>query len=278
MFMPNGFNQKIIDEFRANAGRVGGPFEGGRLLLLTTTGARSGRSRTVPLGYLPDGDRVLIIGSANGAARHPGWFHNVQADPRVTVEVGPFSYEGRAEVLEKADRDAMFARAVEFQPRWADYQNGNPRVLPVVAVHQVAGGPPKASSMGAALILVHDAFRLELTRIRREVASTGPGLVAQLRVNCLTLCQGLAVHHTGEDNAVFPMLARRYPELEPVRRRLGQEHERIAALMAELRTAVSADRDDVAAVAADVDRLVTELEAHLRYEEEQLVPALDGLL
>ena len=276
--MSNGYNQKIIDEFRANAGRVGGTFEGGRLLLLTTVGARSGGRHTSPLGYLPDGDRVLVIGSAAGATRHPAWYYNVIANPEVTVEVGPFSYEGRAEVLEKAERDAMFARAVELQPRWAEYQDGNPRVLPVVAIHQVAGGPPKAASLGAALVLIHDAFRLELSRIRREVAASGPGLVTQLRVNCLTVCAGLSVHHQGEDAAVFPMLARRYPELEPVLSRLGHEHERIAVLMAELQAAVSVESDDPKRVAADVERLVADLEEHLRYEEEQLVPFLDRIM
>jgi deazaflavin-dependent oxidoreductase (nitroreductase family) len=69
--MPNDFNQHIIDEFRANHGRVGGPFEGDRLILLTTSGARTGAPHTTPVAYLPDGDRMLIIGSAGGAARHP---------------------------------------------------------------------------------------------------------------------------------------------------------------------------------------------------------------
>jgi deazaflavin-dependent oxidoreductase (nitroreductase family) len=275
--MSNDFNQKIIDEFRANAGRVGGAFEGGRLLLLTTVGARSGAPHTTPLGYLPDGDRVLVIASAGGSARHPAWFHNLLAEPQATVEVGPFSYEARAEVLENGERTTMFDRAIELDPGWADYQNGTTRTLPVVALHQIAGGPPKAATLGAALVLIHDAFRLELSRIRREVAASGPGLGAQLRVNCLTVCQGLAHHHAGEDSGVFPMLARRQPGLAPVLDRLGREHEQVAVLLAELRAAVAADRDDPARVATDVERLVTALEAHLRYEEAELIPVLDGI-
>ena len=133
------FNTRIIEEFRANGGRVGGPFEGGRLLLLTTTGARSGAPHTTPLGYLPDGEvRVLVIASAGGAPKHPAWFHNLVADPRVTVESGSFRYEADAVVLAGAERDAAFARAVEADPGWGEYEAGSGRTLPVVALVPVA--------------------------------------------------------------------------------------------------------------------------------------------
>ncbi|MER5626340.1 nitroreductase family deazaflavin-dependent oxidoreductase [Streptosporangium sp. NPDC002544] len=140
--MPNDFNQRIIEEFRANAGRVGGPFEGGRLLLLTTTGARTGARRTTPVGYLPDGARKLIIASAGGAPSHPAWYHNLLADPRVTVEDGVFTYQAQAVVLEGEERDRLFARAVESDPGWADYQARTRRVIPVIALNPVDGGPP----------------------------------------------------------------------------------------------------------------------------------------
>ena len=118
--MPIDFNRQIIEEFRANGGRVGGPFEGGRLLLLTTVGARSGAPHTTPLGYLPDsGGRVLVIASAAGAPKHPAWFHNLVAHPRVTVEAGAFTYEAQAIVLEGAERDRAFARAAETDPGWS---------------------------------------------------------------------------------------------------------------------------------------------------------------
>lgn len=206
--MSNDFNQQIVEEFRANGGRVGGPFEGGRLLLLTTTGARSGLPHTTPLGYLHDcGERVLVIGSAGGAPKHPDWFHNLVADPRVTVETGVFTYEARAVVLEGAERDEAFARAVEADPGWAEYQARADRVIPVVALEQVAAGPPNATSWGAALKLIHDAFRRELALIRKEIAQSGPGLGARLRVNCLTVCQGLHHHHTGEEEEqLIPIL------------------------------------------------------------------------
>lgn len=265
------FNQQIIDEFRANHGRVGGFFEGARLILLTTTGARSGRPHTVPLGYLPDGDRVLVIGSAGGSDRHPAWYHNLVADPKATVEDGVFTYEAKATVLRGEERDAVFARAVEADAGWGEYQAKTSRVIPVVALEQVAGGPPNAASFGEALKLLHDAFRRELALIRTEAAQAGPRIGAQLRVNCLTLCQGLEFHHRSEDGGMFPALADRYPELEPVMARLREEHATIARLLEELRAALDGD-----GVLAEVDRLITELENHLVYEEEQLIPLLDG--
>lgn len=109
------FNTRIIEEFRANGGRVGGPFEGGRLLLLTTTGARTGAPHTTPLAYLPDGlSRVLVIASAGGAPKNPAWFHNLVADPRVTVESGSFTYEADAVVL--AGTNATAPSRVPWRP------------------------------------------------------------------------------------------------------------------------------------------------------------------
>ncbi|KUL40495.1 nitroreductase/quinone reductase family protein [Streptomyces regalis] len=278
--MPNDFNQPVIDEFRANKGRVGGYFEGARLILLTTTGARTGRPHTTPLGYLPDGgERVLVIASAAGAPRHPAWFHNLVANPRVTIESGAFTYEARAVVLEGEERDRIFARAVEAEPGWAAYQEKTERVIPVVALYEIAqGGPPNinASSMGEAIKVVHDAFRRELALIREEMSKGGSTLAAQLRANCLTFCAGIHNHHTGEDLGMFPVLADRRPELAPALARLREEHERIAALVEDLRHAVTAEHPDPASARAEVECLTAELEAHLTYEEEQLIPVLDA--
>jgi deazaflavin-dependent oxidoreductase (nitroreductase family) len=277
--MPNDFNQQVVDEFRANGGRVGGFFEGARLLLLTTTGARSGVRHTVPLGYLPDGVlRVLVIGSAGGGPKHPDWFHNVLAGPRVHVEDGVFSYDADAVVLEGAERDRAFARAVETDPGWAEYQAGTTRVIPVVAIQALPGPPtfPAGTSGGTALRLVHDGFRRELALIRKEIVESGAGLSAQLRVNCLTVCAGLHNHHTGEDIAMFPHLAHRYPELAPVVDRLSAEHVTIAALVADLKAVIADDGADPLLVRSEVERLTDELERHLTYEEEQLLPVLDA--
>ncbi|WP_067178544.1 nitroreductase/quinone reductase family protein [Microtetraspora niveoalba] len=275
--MPNDFNQKIIEEFRANGGRVGGPFEGGRLLLLTTTGARSGVPHTTPVGYLHDGgDRLLVIASAGGGPKHPDWFHNLVANQRVTVEDGVFTYEAEAVVLDGPERDEVFARAVEADPGWGDYQAKTARVIPVVALTPVTVGPPQASSPGAALKAVHDAFRRELALIRKEVTRSGVGIGAQLRVNCLTLCQGLHVHHTHEDEGMFPFFAEHNPELRPALDRMRQEHERVAVLLDALRNVVSAEGGDPLSVLREVERLTDELESHLAYEEEQLIPLLDA--
>jgi deazaflavin-dependent oxidoreductase (nitroreductase family) len=266
------FNRQVIEEFRANAGRVGGPFEGGRLILLTTTGARTGARHTNPVGYLPDVDRIVVIASAGGAPRHPDWFHNLVANPVVQVEDGVFTYDAKATVLEGPERDELWARAVETDPGWAGYQAKTTRQIPMVALTQVAGGPPNASSMGEALKLVHDAFRREFDTIRREVAAAQPTLGVQLKVNCLTACHGLRFHHHAEDTGMFPALRDRYPELAPVLDRIGEEHARIADLLTRLQQTL--DRNDTATLRADVDRLIDELEAHLDYEEEQLIPLL----
>nr|WSX24021.1 nitroreductase/quinone reductase family protein [Streptomyces tubercidicus] len=277
--MPIDFNRQVIEEFRANGGCVGGPFEGGRLLLLTTTGARSGAPHTTPLGYLPDGDgRVLVIASAGGAPKHPAWYHNLVAHPRVTVEAGVFAYEAQAVVLEGAERDRAFARAVDSDPGWSEYQEKTDRVLPVVALAEIPAGPPNinASSAGGALKAVHDGFRRELALIRKEIVASGPGLGAQLRVNCLTLCQGLTNHHTGEGAGMFPMLGRNHPELAPALERLQEEHKKLAVLLAALQKIISTPDADPQQVLAEVERLTKEVEDHLTYEEEQLIPVLDG--
>ncbi|MDL4820735.1 nitroreductase/quinone reductase family protein [Actinomadura opuntiae] len=272
------FNKQVIGEFRANGGRVGGPFEGGRLLLLTTTGARSGAPRTTPLGYLPDGlGRVLVIASAGGAPKHPAWFRNLVANPRVTVESDAFRYEADAVVLDGDERDRAFARAVESDPGWAEYEARSGRTLPVVALVQVGEGPPPGPERpGDMLVAVHDAFRAELRRIRAEAAASGPVLGAQLRVNCLVLCQGLGNHHAGEDLMLFPGVERGRPELAAALARMREEHEAIKAILDDLQAVLAAEAPDRAALAAEVDRLTADLEGHLDREEALLVPALNA--
>jgi deazaflavin-dependent oxidoreductase (nitroreductase family) len=273
------FNQRIIDEFRANHGRLSGMFEGARMILLTTTGARSGKPHTTPVGYLPDGaERVLVIASAGGSPRHPAWYHNLLTHPEVTVETGAFTYQAKAVPLTGEERDEAFARAVESDRGWAAYQEkAGGRVIPVIALQELpSDGPPhvNAGSMAEAIVIVHDGFRRELALLRKEMTGTGTTLGAQLRANCLTFCHGLHNHHTGEDIALFPYLEDRHPESAPAIARLKEEHERIAALMEELRRAVDGTVTDPAVARAEVERLATELEAHLAYEEQELLPLL----
>ncbi|TDC50146.1 nitroreductase family deazaflavin-dependent oxidoreductase [Actinomadura sp. KC345] len=270
------FNSQVIEEFRANGGRVGGMFEDGRLLLLTTTGARSGARHTTPLGYLPDGDRVLVIASAGGSPKHPAWFHNLVANPRVTVESGDFHYEADAVVLEGGERDAAFARAAEADPGWAEYETRSGRTLPVVALVRLQPGPPAGpETLGGMILAVHNAFRRELDLIRKEVAASGAGLGAQLRINCLTLCQGLGNHHLGEDTMVFPLVERHHPELEPTLARLKDEHKTMQRLLEELRLVL--DHGDAASLLTEVERLTKALNAHLDHEEETVVPLLAAI-
>lgn len=131
----NDFNSSIISEFRAHGGKVGGNFEGAPLLLLHTTGAKSGKPRTNPVMYLQDGDRFLVFASKAGAPDNPDWFHNIKAHPRVEVEVGTERYAADAEILEGDERDRLYARQAELYPGFAEYQEKTDRVIPVVALN-----------------------------------------------------------------------------------------------------------------------------------------------
>jgi deazaflavin-dependent oxidoreductase (nitroreductase family) len=127
-------NRKVIEEFRANRGAGDRP-----LLLLNTTGARTGQRRTTPMMYVPDGDRLLVFASNAGAPRHPDWYHNILASPEVTVEVGAEVYEATAVVTSGAERERLFARTVEQYPFFADHQAKITREIPVVALERRAG-------------------------------------------------------------------------------------------------------------------------------------------
>jgi len=128
------YDAAIIEEFRANAGRLGGSWEGRDLLLLTTTGRKSGRPHTKPMVYTRDGDRLLVYASKGGAPSHPDWYLNLAADPHVVVEVGPDRYDTIATPLEGEERDREFAAQAERNPVFGDYERKTSRVIPVVAL------------------------------------------------------------------------------------------------------------------------------------------------
>ena len=130
------FNTNLINEFRANDGKVGGPFEGAPLLLLTTTGAKSGRTHTTPLVYLNDGDRIVIFGSKGGAPTHPAWYHNLVANPGVTVELPAEKFDARAVRIEGAERDRIFTAQKQIMPGFAEYEAKTNRVIPVIALER----------------------------------------------------------------------------------------------------------------------------------------------
>ena len=133
------WNRQAIEQFRANEGKVGGFWEGKPLLLITTTGAKSGHRRTTPIMYLRDGDRLLVFASKNGAPTHPAWYHNLVAHPQVTVEVGPETYEAKATVLKGEERDRLYARQAELYPQFGEYQVRTTRKIPVIALERIKG-------------------------------------------------------------------------------------------------------------------------------------------
>ena len=128
------FNRKIIDEFRANEGKVGGPFEGAPVLLLTSTGAKSGEQRTTPVVYQPDGERMVIFASKAGAPENPAWYHNLRANPTATVEVGPDTVEVEAVITDGDERQRLFDKQKQLMPQFADYEQKTTRQIPVVAL------------------------------------------------------------------------------------------------------------------------------------------------
>jgi deazaflavin-dependent oxidoreductase (nitroreductase family) len=135
----NERNRQIIEEFRAHADKVGGPSEGVTLLLLTTTGAKSGKRHTSPLGYMPDGDRLIIFATYGGLPPNPSWFYNLVAHPDATVEVGTETFDVTAEVVTGEERDQLYARQVERAPVFAEYQASITRLIPVIALYRRHG-------------------------------------------------------------------------------------------------------------------------------------------
>jgi deazaflavin-dependent oxidoreductase (nitroreductase family) len=125
------FNTSIVDEFRTNGGKVGGPFEGATLLLLTSTGAKSGQPRLAPLAYLTIEGKMIIIGSKAGADTNPDWVHNLRANPRAHVEVGTDAYDAVARELPREERDEMYPKVVALAPGFGDYQSKTSRVIPL---------------------------------------------------------------------------------------------------------------------------------------------------
>jgi len=125
------FNTSIIDEFRSNEGKVGGQFEGANLLLLTTTGAKSGQARINPLAYFRIDGKLIIIGSFAGAPVNPAWVHNLRANPAARVEIGTDAFDVTAHELPPAERDELFEKVAAAAPGFAEYQSKTDRVIPL---------------------------------------------------------------------------------------------------------------------------------------------------
>lgn len=130
----NDWNARIIEEFRANEGRVGGQFAGAPVLLLHTKGARTGQERVNPMMYLEGDGTIYVFASKAGAPTNPDWYHNLVANPEVTVELGTETFTARARVLDRAERDRVYARQAELYPGFAEYEAKTDRVIPVIAL------------------------------------------------------------------------------------------------------------------------------------------------
>jgi len=131
---PADFNAQIIEEFHANAGRVGGMFEGATLLLLHHTGAKSGKSRINPLVYQGDDGRYVVFASKAGAPRNPDWYHNLRAQPNVTIEIGNDTIDVVASEATGEERERLYSTQAQRIPQFAEYEKMAGRVIPVIVL------------------------------------------------------------------------------------------------------------------------------------------------
>ncbi len=133
----NNWNQGIIDEFRANQGKVGGRFEGKTLLLLHTTGAKSHKPHINPAAYVKDGDRYVVIASMGGAPTNPDWYYNIVANPAVTVEVGTEEFQANGKVIkDEPERTRLYNKMADMMPSFNDYRQKTSRVIPVIVLER----------------------------------------------------------------------------------------------------------------------------------------------
>jgi deazaflavin-dependent oxidoreductase (nitroreductase family) len=132
------FNQKVIEEFRSNQGKVGGFFTNMNLLILHTTGAKTGQLRLNPTAYIEDGDRLVIAASKGGADTHPDWYYNLIANPDVIVEVGTEKFPAQAESASEPERTELYNKLKSIYPGFAEYEEKTSRVIPVITLVRTA--------------------------------------------------------------------------------------------------------------------------------------------
>lgn len=292
--MPSGnmLPQQLVAEFRENKGKVGGPFEGTHLLLLTTTDAEDGETEQVnPLLYVEDGDRLLVVPSSPHEDSSPSWYRNLLTYPMVRVETGTDDYWAVAVPASGAQHDRLFAHVIREIVAYRDYQESIPHPLPVVVLERsyVEAGPDEVSNLADKLLEIHRWLRAQIQLVRAETdkylatrATTSdqsgpplPALSLQIRQHCLAFCQSLEFHHVSEDTHTFPALEQQYPHLREPLTQLRKEHETVARIQGEL-SLLLADITTMDSVKFrdDLERMATELIAHLDYEESHLIPVL----
>lgn len=144
------FQARRIAEFRANGGKLNPPLDAVPLLVLITTGAKSGRQHATPMSYTSDDDRFVVVAAAGGAPEHPAWYHNLVANPEVTVEVGGETFQARATVVSEPERSRIFAQHAAQRPNFIDFQRRTTRQLPVVILERIGGwtSPPAPPRVG----------------------------------------------------------------------------------------------------------------------------------
>lgn len=133
------FHARRIAEFRANGGKLNPPLDRVPLLVLTTIGAKSGRSHATPMSYTRDGDRLIVVAAAGGAPQHPAWYHNLVTNPEVTVELGGEQFQASAAVARGAERERLFAQHATQRPNFVEFQRQTTRQLPVVILERLRG-------------------------------------------------------------------------------------------------------------------------------------------
>ena len=138
MSSPNDWNKKIIEEFRANDGKVGGFFKDTTLLLLHTTGAKSGKQRVNPAVTIMDGDRYVVIASKGGTPTNPDWYYNLVENPTVTIEVGTEVFKATASVTEEPERSTLYKKMAANFPAFEEYKHKTTRTIPVVTLNRRA--------------------------------------------------------------------------------------------------------------------------------------------
>lgn len=133
----NDWNKKVIEEFRANNGKVGGNFAGKPLLLLHTKGAKSKTERVNPVAYVPDEGRYVVIASKGGSPTHPDWYYNILANPQLVIEVGTEKFEVHATVSEEPERTRLYEKMIEMMPGFAEYRRKTTRQIPVIVLTKI---------------------------------------------------------------------------------------------------------------------------------------------
>ena len=171
------WNKNLIEEFRSSGGELSGPLAGAPVLLLTTTGAKTGRQHTTPVMYLADGDRLAVFATKAGAPTNPDWYHNLLANPRATVEVGTETFEVDAEVATPEERNRLYAIQAERYPGFAEYEAMTSRVIPVVLLRRVPvprRATPRGSSSSRRIPTTSTSAPQARWRPGRKRASTSP--------------------------------------------------------------------------------------------------------